>query len=321
MRRPDLSDLDAFAAVAQSRNFRRAAVERGVSASTLSAAVRDLEERLGVRLLNRTTRSVTPTEAGRRLLARLQPLLGEVSEILDEVNGFRDRPAGRLRLNVPGVVADLLLPPVLPRFLAAYPDITLEIVAENSFIDVFAAGFDAGIRYEESLAQDMIAVPLVPTERYVLAAAPILLAREGLPRHPRDLIGRPCIRQRFASGTVLPWEFEKDGETVKIAPDGPLAANTVTLQRAAAEAGIGWIYTFEGFLAPALAAGTLVEVLPEWSLSFSGPYLYYPSRRHVPAALRAFVDFVKSRPWDDAAAAQTAMSAAATLRSSDSSTL
>ncbi len=321
MRRPDLSDLDAFAAVAHARNFRRAAAERGVSASTLSAAVRDLEERLGVRLLNRTTRSVTPTEAGHRLLTRLQPLLGELTEILDEVNGFRDRPAGRLRLNVPVVAADLLLAPVLPRFLAIYPDITLEIVAENSFVDVFAAGFDAGVRYEESLAQDMIAVPLIPSQRYVLAGAPALLTREGVPRHPRDLLGRPCIRHRFASGTVLPWEFEKDGETVKITPEGRLAANTVALQRAAAEAGLGWVYTFEGFLAPAITTGLLVEVLPEWSLSFSGPYLYYPSRRHVPAALRAFVDFVKSRPWDDTAAAQTAMSAAATLRSSASNTL
>ncbi|HTN95397.1 MAG TPA: LysR family transcriptional regulator [Nordella sp.] len=293
MRRPELSDLDAFAAIVRHRNFRRAARERGVSASTLSQSVRDLEERLGVRLLNRTTRSVTPTEAGMRLAARLTPIFSEVSEALDEVNGFRDAPTGTLRLNVPGA-AQPILAPMIARFLNRHPGIRLEITVDNNFVDVFAEGFDAGIRYDESLALDMIAVPIGPPQRYAVVAAPDHVHRHGAPERPEDLLTRPCIRHRFLSGAMLPWEFEKDGEVVKIDADSVLITTSPDIAIRAAEDGVGWYATFENFVRPAIAAGRLVEVLVPWCPSFPGPSLYYSSRRHVPAPLRAFIQFVRS---------------------------
>ncbi len=296
MTEPDLADLDAFTAVARHRSFRGAATVRGVSASTLSEAVRRLETRLRVRLLNRTTRSVTPTEAGARLLERLVPALSEVTAAVDAVNGFRDSLTGTLRLNVPTAVARLILPPIVEGFLKANPGITIEITAEDSFIDVLAAGFDAGIRYDERLEQDMIAVPIGPRiQRYAAAAAPGYLAAHGRPEHPKDLLGHACIRHRFASGVTLAWEFERNGEIVRISQPGPLVATTIELEISAAVAGLGVIKCFEGYLAPALTSGALVPVLEDWWQSFSGPFLYYAGRRHIPAPLRAFIDFIKSR--------------------------
>jgi DNA-binding transcriptional LysR family regulator len=293
----DLTDLDAFTAVARHRSFRGAATVRGISASTLSEAVRRLETRLAVRLLNRTTRSVTPTEAGTRLLERLVPALSEVSAAIDAVNGFRDSPTGTLRLNVPTAVSRLILPPIVEGFLAAHPGVTVEIITEDSFIDVLAAGFDAGIRYEERLEQDMIAVPIGPRlQRFAAAAAPAYLATHGRPQHPKDLLDHACIRHRFLSGVTLSsWEFERNGEVVRINPTGPLIATAADLEISAAIAGLGVIKCFEGYLAPALASGALVPVLEDWWQSFSGPFLYYAGRRHLPAPLRAFVDFVKAR--------------------------
>jgi DNA-binding transcriptional LysR family regulator len=298
MAEQDLADLDAFAAVARQRSFRGAAILRGVSASTLSEAVRRLEARLGIRLLNRTTRSVTPTEAGARLLDRLVPALNEVAAALDVVNGFRDSPTGTLRLNVPSMVARLILPPIVAGFLKAHPGITLEVTGDDSFIDVLAAGFDAGVRYDERLAQDMIAVPLGPrVQRFAAAAAPSYLASHGRPTHPQDLLGHACIRHRFASsGATPPWEFERAGEVVRISPSGPLVATSIDLKLSIAVAGLGIIFSFEAYLAPALASGALEPVLEEWWQSFSGPFLYYASRRHMPAPLRAFIDFIKARP-------------------------
>jgi DNA-binding transcriptional LysR family regulator len=291
----DLSDLDAFAAVARARSFRGAAGLRGVAASSLSEAVRRLEARLGVRLLNRTTRSVTPTEAGQRLLERLAPALGEIAAAVDAVNDFRDTPSGTLRLNVPTIVAYAVLPDIAGRFLAAHPGITLEVTAQDDFIDVLAAGYDAGIRYDERLERDMIAVPIGPrTQRFVVAAAPSYLAAHGMPRDPEDLLNHRCIRHRFLSGIIVPWEFERDGRTIKIAVEGPLVSTNPEMELNAAVRGLGLIFTFEEFLAPALAAGTLVQIMDEWAQSFPGPYLYYASRRHMPAPLRAFVDFIKA---------------------------
>jgi DNA-binding transcriptional LysR family regulator len=283
--------------VARHRSFRGAATVRGTSASTLSEAVRRLETRLGVRLLNRTTRSVTPTEAGTRLLERLVPALGEVTAAVDAVNGFRDSPTGTLRLNVPTVIARLILPPIVTGFLKAHPGVTIEVAAEDSFIDVLAAGFDAGIRYEERLEQDMIAVPIGPRlQRFVAAAAPAYLAAHGRPQHPKDLLDHACIRHRFLSGVTLSsWEFERDGEVVRINPTGPLISTTMDLEISAAIAGLGVIKCFEEYLAPALASGALVPLLEDWCQSFSGPYLYYAGRRHLPAPLRAFVDFIKAK--------------------------
>ncbi|MGL4963876.1 MAG: LysR family transcriptional regulator [Inquilinus sp.] len=295
MSSPDLSDLDAFVAVARARSFRGAATLRGVSASSLSDALRRLEARLGVRLLNRTTRSVTPTEPGERLLERLAPALGEVAGALDAVNSFRDSPAGTLRLNVPSIVARHILPPIACRFLLAHPGITLEVTAEDSFVDVLAEGFDAGIRYEERIERDMIALPVGPRrQRFVIAAAPSYLAARGTPRHPRDLLEHACIRHRFPSGRVAPWEFERDGQVIRISPDGPLIATSIEMEIAAAVAGLGVMSMFEEALRPALESGALVPVMEEWWQGFSGPFLYYPSRTHMPAPLRAFVDFIKA---------------------------
>ena len=290
----DFADLDAFTAVAQARGFRGAATVRGVSASSLSEAVRRLEARLGVRLLNRTTRSVTPTEAGQRLLERLTPALADVALALDEVNAFRDSPTGTLRLNVPNVVARVILPRMLPRFMAAHPGVSIEVTAEDTFVDVVAAGFDAGVRYDERMEKDMIAVPLAGPQRFVVVGAPAYFAAHGRPAHPRDVLDHACIRHRFPSGVSHPWEFEKDGEIIRITPSGPLISTSIDLELASCIAGLGLIATFEEFVDDALADGRLERVLDDWLPPFTGPLLYYPSRRHMPAPLRAFVDFVKA---------------------------
>ncbi|MET0277913.1 MAG: LysR substrate-binding domain-containing protein [Pseudorhodoplanes sp.] len=293
----DLGDLDAFVAVARARGFRDGARASGSSASGLSEAVRRLESHLGVRLFNRTTRSVVLTEAGERLLERLAPALTEVEAALGVVNSFRDRPAGKLRLNVPVSAARMVLPAIVPSFLAAYPDIQLEVMADDSFIDVLAAGCDAGIRYDERLEQDMIAVPIGPRfQRFAAAASPAYLDRCGRPDHPRDLLHHACLRGRFSSGTIPLWEFEREGEIVRIDPKAKLLVSIGTatdLAVDAAIAGTGVIFLFEGWLRPHLDSGALEPVLEPWWQGFSGPFLYYPGRRLVPAPLRAFIDFIK----------------------------
>ena len=296
----NLADINAFLAVARASGFREAARVTGSSASSLSEAVRRLENQLGVRLLHRTTRSVAPTEAGARLLDRLEPALKEVDAALDLVNGFRDKPAGTLRLNVPVSAARLVLPRIVPAFLAAYPDIRLEVIAEDSFVDVLAAGCDAGIRYDERLEQDMIAIPIGPREqRFAVAASPAYLEKHGRPKHPRELLVHACLRGQFASGSMPAWEFERKGERVKIEPTGPLLVRigaTTDLAVDAAVAGSGVIYLFEDWLRPYIARGELEPVLEPWWPRFSGPFLYYTGRRHLPATLRALVDFVKAMP-------------------------
>ena len=294
----DLNDLNAFVAVARAKGFREGARLSGSSASRLSESVRRLETELGVRLLHRTTRSVVPTEAGQRLLERLGPALNEVEAAVDVVNGFRDRPAGTLRLNVPVSAARLALPAIVPAFLAAYPEIVLEIVADDSFVDIVASGCDAGIRYEERLEQDMIAIPVGPRwQRFAAAASPAYLDRHGRPKHPRDLLRHACLRGRFSSGAMTEWEFERDGKVVRIDPSGPLivqvgAATDLVVD--AAVAGTGVVYLFEDWLRPQLDSGALEAILEPWWPRFSGPFLYYSGRRLLPAPLRAFVDFIKA---------------------------
>jgi DNA-binding transcriptional LysR family regulator len=294
----DLGDLNALLAVARAKGFRDGARASGGSASGLSEAVRRLETQLGVRLLHRTTRSVVPTEAGQRLLERLGPALDEVQASLDVVNRFRSRPAGTLRLNVPVSAARLTLPSIVAPFLAAYPDIRLEVIADDSFVDVLAAGCDAGIRYDERLEKDMIAVPIGPrVQRFATAASPAYLDRYGRPRHPRDLLSYACLRGRFTSGAMTPWEFECDGEVVRVDPSGPLlvqAGAATDLAVEAAIGGTGIIYLFEDWLRPHFKSGALEPILEPWWQPFSGPFLYYPGRRLLPAPLRAFVDFIRS---------------------------
>jgi DNA-binding transcriptional LysR family regulator len=296
----DLDDLNAFVAVARAKGFRDGARASGGSASRLSEAVRRLETRLGVRLINRTTRSVLLTEAGQGLLERLSPALNEVEAALDAVNGFRDKPAGTLRLNVPVSAVRLVLPAIVPPFLAAYPGIRMEVIAEDSFVDVLAAGCDAGIRYDERLEQDMIAVPIGPrVQRFAAAASKRYLDRRGRPEHPRDLLQHACLRGRFGSGALTSWEFERDGDVISVEPTGPLLVSVGTatdLAVDAAIAGTGIVYLFEDWLRPRFDSGELEPVLEPWWQGFSGPFLYYPGRRLVPAPLRAFIDFIKIMP-------------------------
>lgn len=294
----NLDDVRVFAAVARAGGFREASRASGTSASSASEAVRRLEAELGVRLLHRTTRTVAPTEAGAGLLDRLGPALAAIASALDVVKSSRDRPAGTLRLNVPTVAARVVLPRILPAFLAAYPDIRVDVTADDERVDVLAAGCDAGIRYGETLEKDMIAVPIGPREqRFALAASPGYLERHGRPSHPRELLDHACLRVRFFSrGARIAWEFERDGEVLKVDPPGPLAADlgsAADLLVAAAIAGNGILYLFEDWLQPHFESGALKPMLERWWLRFSGPFLYYPSRRHMPSALRAFVDFIR----------------------------
>lgn len=293
----NLKDLYAFLAVVQAGGFRQAARRGGDSASKLSEAVRRLESRLGMRLLHRTTRNVSPTEAGARLAERLAPALMEVEASLDVVNHFRDRPAGTLRINVPANVARTVLPDIVTPFLKRYPEIRLEVIVEDSFVDLMASGCDAGIRYDERLEQDMIALPIGPrVQRLVTAASPDYLAGHGTPEHPSDLLQHTCMRGQFSGGAIPVWEFERDGEVVRIDPPGPLQVRTGAAFDLAVQAGIrglGIVHLFEDWLKPHLDSGALVAVLEPWSQRFSGPFLYYAGRRHLPSPLRAFVDFVR----------------------------
>ncbi|WP_410012924.1 LysR family transcriptional regulator [Sodalis sp. C49] len=293
----DLGLLNAVMAVAKAGGFREAARAINSNPSRLSDAVRRAEQQLGVRLFNRTTRSVALTAAGKMLLDRLLPAMNEVESALDAVNAFRDTPSGTLRLNVPVSVVRLVLPGIIPAFLARYPEIQLEIMADSNVVDIFSAGCDAGIRYDEKLEQDMIAVPIGPRrQRFAVAAAPGYLDRRGRPAHPRDLLRHACLRGKYASGIMPEWEFAKDGERVRVQPSGPLIVSVgaaVDLAVEAAVAGIGVIQLFEEWLRPHLASGALEPILESWWTDFSGPYLYYPDRRLVPAPLRAFIDFIR----------------------------
>ena len=297
----ELDDLSTFVAIVRAGGFRDAARASGGSASGLSEAVRRLEARLGVRLLHRTTRSIAPTEAGARLFERLSPALAEVRAALDVVNTFKDRPAGTLRLNVPANVARTVLPGIVPAFLKAYPDIRMEVTVEDGFVDILASGADAGIRYEERLEQDMIAIPIGPrTQRLITAAAPAYLAAHGRPEHPQDLLDHACMRGRFSGGATALWEFEKAGEIVRIDPPGPLLAQpglACDLLVETAVAGLGIIHLFEDWLKPHIATGALETVLDDWCEPFSGPILYYSGRRYLPTPLRAFVDFIRANPF------------------------
>jgi DNA-binding transcriptional LysR family regulator len=296
----DLTDLAAFAAVAEQRSFRRAASLRNGSASTFSASVRRLEERLGVRLLHRTTRSVTLTEAGEELLASLRPALAEIGRALDVAGGSADAPRGTLRLNVPVGVAELILPAILARFTMRFPEIRVDVTADDSFVDILAGGFDAGIRYDERLEQDMIAVPIGPRhDRYVTVASPDYLARHGVPLHPNELLRHRAVRHRFASGRMGEWEFERDGETIFVSPPAHFVTNRIPLILAAVEAGVGLFGGFEAYVAPGIARGTLIEVLADWSTRFSGPFLYFAGRRLMPAPLKAFVGFLREEAAGD----------------------
>ena len=290
----DLNELTAFAAVARLRSFRKAALERGVSASALSHALRALEERLGVRLLNRTTRSVTPTQAGQLLLARLEPAMREIDDALLDLSAMQDVPAGTLRLNVPRPAARLLLGPMLAGFAARYPRVQVEVVTDDGMIDIVRDGFDAGIRFGEQVAADMIAVPVGAPQPFVVVASPAYLAAHGAPATPRDLLAHACIGRRFPSGRQYAWEFGREEDAVSIAVGGPLLFDDDELMLRAARDGAGLASVYEADARADLAAGRLARVLEDCLPPPSRYFLYYPGRRQMPPVLRAFVDMLRA---------------------------
>jgi DNA-binding transcriptional LysR family regulator len=291
---PPLNELYAFACVARHRSFRAAAQELGLSASALSHSLRQLEARLQVRLLHRTTRSVTATEAGEALLARLGLALEQIDSALEAVNDYRAQPQGLLRLNVPRTAAYLLLMPLLPAFLQRYPGIQLDIVCDDNLVDIVGTGFDAGMRFGETLAANMVAVPVGPPMRFAVIASPGYLTQHGTPQHPAELARHAGIRHRFGNGPLYAWELAKDGEALTVQPQGQLTLGEQPLMVEAAAAGLGIALVFEGYAAAALADGRVTRILADWCPAMPGLYLYYPSGRHLPQAMRLWIDYLKA---------------------------
>lgn len=293
MKRGDLDDLAAFAAVARVRSFTRAAATLGLSPSALSHAMRGLEERLGVRLLARTTRSVAPTPAGERLMRSLEPALAELGRGLAALDDWRGAPSGTVRLTTFGYAARTILAPRLPRFLLDHPDVSVEVIVEDRLVDLVAGGFDAGIRLGETVQRDMVTVPVGPELRTVVVATPAYFERFAAPETPADLDRHVCVNYRLmGGGGLLPWEFERDGEEVKVRPSGRLIVNDETIAGAAVRAGAGLGYMMEHDVVDDIANGHLVQVLSAWCPAYSGCHLYYPSRQVTPA-LRALIDALR----------------------------
>jgi DNA-binding transcriptional LysR family regulator len=296
MRGNQFTELSAFVAVAEHASFTKAAERLGLSTAALSQTVRALEERLGVRLLNRTTRSVAPTDVGERLLTQLRPLLNGFDAAIESVNAFREKPAGHLRLTVPPPAAKFVLAPVLARFLEQYPEIVIETTVESALTDIVAAGYDAGIRRGNSLARDMIAVRVTDDMHYLVVASPDYVARRGRPQTPGDLQAHNCIRYRLPGGGFIPWIFVAEGKTVEFAVNGSVVViNDPELVIRTALDGVGVAYLYEDYVASLVADGRLVSLLEKSALPITdGFFLFYPSHRQIPAALRAFIDFLRA---------------------------
>ena len=294
MRGSEFAELAAFVAIAEHGSFVKAAGALGVSTSTLSQSMRALEEWLGVRLLNRTTRSVAPTEAGERLLARIRPALGELGGAVEEVKAYRDRPTGTLRLSVASLAVRMLVAPMIARFLAEHPAITVDLTVDDGIggIDIVRGRFDAGIRAGRWIERDMIAQRISPETRLLAMAAPAYLARHPPPTTPHELERHDCIRFRWGD-SVPRWPFEKEGEKIEVAVDGPLITTDIDLIVRAALDGVGICYMAESYMAPDLAAGRLVPLLQDWAPHYDGYHIFYPSRRQMPATLTAFIGFLR----------------------------
>ncbi|MCD2184640.1 LysR family transcriptional regulator [Rhizobium sp. GN54] len=297
MRPLRLDSLEIFEDVVRCGGFRAAAIGRGVSSSAISQSISVLEEALGIRLLNRTTRSVAPTEAGERLLARLRPALHDIRTAIDDLNQLRERPSGTVRINAPGPAADHVLCPVAFEFMEVYPDINVEIISDAAIIDIVEQGFDAGVRFGKQLAQDMIAMPLGPALRYAIVASPDYLRNRSRPESPRDLLLHDCIRRRFPGGTMVTWTFEKDGDQVEITPKGRLTLSSAHQERQAALSGSGIAHLFEDYVRDDIEKGRVIELLPDWKKKLPSWYLYYPSKRHTSAAVRLFLEYIRNRKW------------------------
>ncbi|MEI9413139.1 LysR family transcriptional regulator [Mesorhizobium salmacidum] len=293
MARPSLNDLTAFVAVASHRNFRRAADEIGTAPSTLSHAMRALEERMGVRLLNRTTRSVSPTEAGYQLLGRLQPALASLDEALDSVAGFRGKVAGTVRINAPRLVAGHLVRAALPRMAELHPDVTVDIVVDGRLIDIVSSGFDAGVRPLGSVPKDMITVLLARPLTFICVASPAYLDRFGEPGTPEELRRHHCIGHRMPSGKLYRWEFERAGQELALEANGTIVLDDEELMVEAAREGLGIAYVADWAAEAALSEGSLRKILTAWVPAPEEVAVYYPGHRAVPPALRAFLDIVK----------------------------
>ena len=293
MSRPSLAALEVFLTVARLGSFRKAAAERGVSPSALSHVIRGLEEMLGIRLFNRTSRSISLTEAGRHLLERVGPALGEVAEALDGIDAFRGRPAGVLRLNVPRIANELILQRMVGRFLAEYPEVKMEVTSHDGLVDIVAGGFDAGIRRDRRLAAGMVALPVGPARRFAVVGAPCYLAGRDRPQVPQELHSHDCIERAFPDGSRYAWEFGRDGEALEIEVSGRLVVDDTALMVRAALDGVGLAFVYEDLVAEPVASGRLVRMLEDWCPIQPRFFLYYAGRRQVPAALRAFIDMVR----------------------------
>lgn len=293
MRSTAISELNAAVAVATYGNFRRAATALGVSPSALSHAVSSLEQHLGVRLFNRTTRSVSLTQAGQTFLDRVQPALNEIALATESVNEHRDSPRGTLRLNMAEAAAAQILGPLVLAFCERYPDMSVEIVSDDRLVDIVAEGFDAGVRLVDQIPQDMISFPLGGNQRHIVVGAPGYFEGRRFPKTPGDLADHVCIRMRYGNGPTYRWEFSKHGKTRKVEVFGPLLLDNHHLVLAAALGGAGLAYVSEWSARQALSEGSLVQVLSDWTPSYPGLGLYYPQNRYVPAGLRAFVDLVR----------------------------
>jgi DNA-binding transcriptional LysR family regulator len=288
-----LFELNAVAAISAHRSFRAAATELGISPSALSHAIAALERRLGVRLINRTTRSVSLSEAGERFLARVSPALREIAGALEDVNEFRDTPTGTLRINLKERAAHQILRPIVAKFLRRYPDMNVELALEGRHIDIVAEGFDAGIRLAEAVPQDMVAIPCGPDSRFVVVGAPDYFARSSVPRSPSDLINHECIRRRMPGGKLYRWEFEKRGEEMAVDVPGRLTLDNDLLMVEAAMEGLGLVFVSDFWVTEQLASAKLQAVLEDWTPPFPGLRLYYPRHRHMTAGLRAFVEMLR----------------------------
>ena len=292
---PALSAVVAFTRVAHYASFTRAADDLGVSPSALSQNVRALEAQMGVRLLHRTTRRVTLTEHGARFLERVSGGLAQIEAAFEDLDSVRAVPAGKLRINVPGNAAERLVLPHLTGFLTRYPEVEVELFVEAAFADLLDGGFDAGIRLGESLAKNMIAVPIGPPERQVVVATPEYFARHGEPQTPADLVDSPCIVHRRSNGRLMAWEFTRDGHDFEVEVNGRLVFNEMKLIHMAVCAGLGMAQSFEALLTADIAAGRLRSVLQRWQQPFAGFHLYYPAREQMAPKLRVFIDYLREQ--------------------------
>jgi len=293
MRATELSELSAFDAVARHKSFRRAGEERGVTASAISHAVSNLEKRVGIRLLNRTTRSVSLTDAGTRLLAQLSPAFGEIGSALDALNQFRDTPFGKVRINAPNSIAPFVLGPVIGPLLKSNPNLQLEVVATDRLVDIVDEGFDAGIRLGESLREGMTAVKIKPRLRLTVVGSPSYFKERAIPKTPADLKEHVCIRNIYPNGTPYAWEFTRAGKIISFEPNGPLSSDDHELMIATARAGVALAYVWEERARPYIASGELIECLASWCAPEDWLHLYYPTRKYISAGLRAVIDALR----------------------------